>query len=275
MNEHDEKKIDRLLGDWSSGERADLEHLDRLAERIKSAIDAHVAPDPQYGPLTAPLPATNAGWRTPLTWFSLGVAASVLVTGLGIAWFVAREKPIVLPESAESTAFAQIDAGQIHNRATLFRELNDFYAGNLAWMAEVDGRVVLRVDSSKIGSPSSPVQGNVARERSVTVRVVVVARAAGDERWQTLWKADVMAENDQFVQIGPSDGAKHDLSVWAHMLPDGSVAVDTSISLEAGNQDSYSGVQRPSVPERILTRKAGNVEYRVFQTVAVLPEKVG
>jgi hypothetical protein len=59
------------------------------------------------------------------------------------------------------------------------------------------------------------------------------------------------------------------------MLPDGSVAVDTSISLGAGNKESYSGVQRQSVPERILTRKSGDVEYRVFQTVAVLPEKVG
>jgi len=275
MNEHDEKKIDRLLCDWSAGERADLQHLHRLAERIKSAIDAQVAPDSQYGPLVAPTPTVNAGWRTPLVCFSLGVAATVLVTGLGIAWFVAREKPIALPEPAETTTFAQIDTGQIHNRATLFRELNEFYAGNLAWMAEVDGRVVLRVDSAKIGSPSSPIQTNDARERSVTVRVVVIARAAGDQRWQTLWKADVISENDQFVQIGPSDGAKRDLSLWAHLLPDGSVAVDTSISLEAGNQESYSGVQRPSVPERILTRKSGNIEYRVFQTVAVLPEKVG
>ena len=61
-------------------------------------------------------------------------------------------------------------------------------------------------------------------------------------------------------------------------MPDGMIAVDTSFDLESPQAagSSYSGVQQPSVPQWIFTLKTDEAEYRVFQTVAALPqEEVG
>jgi len=276
MND-EEKQLDRLLGKWSAGERADARQIERLTQRIQTAWDAKDSPDPQYDAPAETRLAGGAAWRTPALWFSLGVAATVLIAASLFPWSRVRD-PEVLPNgSGEPSVLAQIDAGQLVNRATLFRELDDFYVGDLAWMAEVDGRVVLRVGGSKTsGGDSSPA---TSREpvQALTVKVVVVARAAKGESWKPVWKADLIAENDQLVEVGSPDGAKHDLAIWAHVLPDGSVALDTRLSMDRKQKEAwtYSGVQRPNMPETILTRKSGQVEYRVFQTVAVLPEKVG
>ena len=40
------------------------------------------------------------------------------------------------------------------------------------------------------------------------------------------------------------------------------------------NTWTYSGVQRPAVPRRILSRKAGQTEYRVFRTRGRIGQKV-
>jgi hypothetical protein len=279
MNEHEQQKLDRLLRDWSTGERADSKQLERLADRIKAAIDDNVQPAAGFDVLVSPIPRSNVRWRTRLAWFSLGVAATVLVAAAFILRHAVGERSIADPAPADADRFARMDAAQIHNRAVLFDELRTFYAGNLAWMAEVDGKVVLRLDSLKLASTSamSPSAAGDARERSLTVRLVVVARTPGDEGWRTLWNADVIAGSDQLVEVGPEAGTKHALAVWAHALPDGRVAVDTRFSLEGDKSKAwtYSGVQQQAVPERILTHKAGNIEYRVFQMVAILPEKVG
>ena len=55
------------------------------------------------------------------------------------------------------------------------------------------------------------------------------------------------------------------------------IAVDTSLGIEGpgGQASSCSGVQRPQVPQRILDLRTEHNEYRVFQTVAVLPKEAG
>src|SRR6185295_18025868 len=90
MND-EEKQLDRLLGKWSAGERADARQIERLTQRIQTAWDAKDSPDPQYDAPAETRLAGGAAWRTPALWFSLGVAATVLIAASLFPWSRVRD----------------------------------------------------------------------------------------------------------------------------------------------------------------------------------------
>ena len=271
MNENQDDKLtdarlDRLLGDWAAAQRPDEAHLEALQRQISEAA----------GPATAePRPKAAATWPARLAWFALGAAAAIVAAVLLVPRLIPHPPadPNVpggpLAGAGDVPLEVRFDRQQLASKAALFEELREVFAGNLAWMAEADGKVVLGVASEGQTASADPTP--------ITIRLVVMARKPGEADWHRRTSVDVILCNEELVQFGPEVESPEQFAVWAHLLPDGMIAVDTSLDLESPQAagSSYSGVQQPSVHQRIFTLKTDEAEYRVFQTVAVLPKEVG
>jgi len=278
MSQQRDDDLNRLLRDWTAAEQPDEVHLQALRERISRAADrleGHVAEVIGVGDddLTAGdgrKTVSPATWPSRLGWFALGAAAAILAA----VCVVSRLGPDQGRDEPEAYMWAdlppevRLDRHQLAAEATLFAAMKEVFADRLTWMAETDGKVILGIE------PENPASADGSQP--ITIRLVVMAREPGETAWHRRFSVDCIALNEQLVELAPPDGAEARVALWAHVLPDGMIAVDTSLNVAgAYGEASSSAVQRPQVPMRILDLRTNENEYRVFQTVAVLPREVG
>lgn len=281
MNRRKEENLDRLLRDWATGEQPDQSHLEMLHERIAQAADqlegagaeTSGIPDDALAPGGARKATLPGAWPTRLGWFALGAAAAILAA-VFLLWGLGTRPPVDTPGPRAASGppappEARLSGRELAAQATVFAAMREVFADQLAWMAEADGKVILGIEPEAQAPP--------AGSDAITIRLVVMARRSGEADWRPRWSVDCIVHDEQLVELPPQDGPENRLAVWTHLLPDGMIAVDTSLGIETSQPgpSSYSGVQRPEVPQQILTLKTDGTEYQVFQTVAVLPKEVG
>jgi len=262
MNGPSNDPIDLVLKRWLADEQPDPEQLDALRTRILTAAErGRSAGSPAAGP------ALRRSLGKRLSFVLAGAAAAAVC--LAIALRALGPRTTAPEKSADEIVLreAGLDKEQILSQARLFARLNEVFTGRLAWVAETDGRVELGVDDRQ------PPSRNV---RPIAVRLVVMDRAAGQSAWHRAWTADLMLECEERVEIRPQDQARRGLAVWAHVLPDGMIAVDASLELSPSCPEvSYSGVERPGATQRIFHGSAAGREFEVYQTVVLLPKEMG
>lgn len=283
MSHQKDDNLDRLLRYWVSGEQPDEAHLESLRRRISQAADQLEGAGTEVGSIPDDDPTAGrrrkatlpAAWSSRLAWFTLGAAAAILAAVV----LVSR----LGPDRAEDTSGEQLaevppevrlDRRQLAAQAKLLAAMKEVFAGRLTWIAESDGKVILGIEPETQPSPDG--------SQPITIRLVVMARRPGEATWHRQWNVDCIVHSEQLVELAPQDGSGAQLALWAHLLPDGMIAVDTSLALGARGegrdpQPSTLNTQlfEPQVPRRILTLKTDGTEYQVFQTVAVLPKEVG
>ena len=91
--------------------------------------------------------------------------------------------------------------------------------------------------------------------------------------WQPAWQSDVLARDEQVVDVAAGPGGGGRLRLWAHALADGAFAIDCDLSLTDATLPfaaGYSGVQRPGEPRRVTGDRTKDVEWQIIQTVAPL-----
>ncbi len=283
MNRQKDDNLDRLLRYWASREQPDEAHLESLRRRISQAADSLEGAGTEVGSIPDDDPTASrrrkallpAAWSSRLAWFTLGAAAAILAAVV----LVSR----LGPDRADDTPGEQLvevppevrlDRQQLAAQAKLLAAMKEVFAGRLTWMAESDGKVILGIEPETQPSPDG--------SQPITIRLVVMARRPGEATWRRRWSVDCIVHNEQLVELAPQDGSGAQFAFWAHLLPDGMIAVDTSLGLGArgeGREPQPSTLDtqlfEPQVPQRILTLKTDGTEYQVFQTVAVLPKEVG
>jgi hypothetical protein len=277
MSHPRDDNLGRLLRDWAAAEQPDEAHLEALRERISRAagrLEGHVAEVIGVGDhdLTAGdgrKTISPATWPNRLGWFAVGAAAAILAA----VFVVSRLGPEggrdgQRQQGADLPPEVRLGRQQLAAEASLFAAMKEVFADRLAWMAEADGKVILGIE------PENPASADGSQP--ITIRLVVMAREPGETAWHRRFRVDCIALSEQLVELAPPDGAEARVAFWAHLLPDGMIAVDTSLDVAgAYGEASSSAVQRPQVPMRILDLRTSENEYRVFQTVAVLPREVG
>jgi len=262
MNGPSNDPIDLVLKRWLADEQPDQESLEALRTRILTAAER----DRSAGsPAAGTALRRSRGKRLPLVVAGAAAAAACLA----IALWALGPRTTAPEESAEAIVLREAgpDEEQIVSQARLFARLNEVFTGRLAWVAETDGRVELGVEDQQPPSQDA---------RPIAVRLVVLDRAAGQSAWQRAWTADLVLDCEERVEIRPQDDAGRGLAVWAHVLPDGMIAVDASLELSPSCPEvSYSGVERPGATQRIFQGSAAGREFEVYQTVVLLPKEVG
>jgi hypothetical protein len=250
-----------------------------LRERVTSAVrDA-----PLLG--VEPPGAGSRRWSVAgrAAWFGLGAAAALFVAFLlrpelpmepGDAQAVSSgesgdpngPRPDVPPDVPPDAVLGQ---SRLAAKAVLLEEMERVFPDQLSWVAETDGKVC-------VGLAERP--GPRRRsEPALAVRVVVVSRRGPEDRWVPVWTVDMVTRGEEVVALTPECSGRGKVMVWAYPLPDGMIAVDASIALDdpVPLHSSFSGVCRGGVPEDVLSLRADEVEYRVYQVVSVLDNEVG
>ena len=281
MNIPTDDRLDRLLQEWAAAQTPGSDHLDALCRRISQAVEAAATATPtgpaDAGPAVRPeaiaAPGAQRAWLSRAWWFGLGAAAAV--TAAVLLWPVLRPAAVhdgrgqPLAAGLPAPPQVRLDGRQLAARAALYAEMRRVFGSDLAWLAETDGSVVLGLQP--------PGQTAPADSKPIAIRLLVMTRKPGQSEWRAQSRVDVILDDQEYIQFAPKRGPEGQVAFWAYRLPDGMIAVDTSLQVEGSGRPaaSHSGIQRPEAPEQIFILRSGETEYRVFQTVAVLPEEVG
>lgn len=296
--------LDELLHQWADGRTASSERLDNLQERIVLALDNEdcsstesFAARPEQVPTFSSQPVGTR--RASLIGFLVGVTLTALVAMIWVTQQTGQKAPQPQLADGIQTAtpeYARLNDDQLHSQRVLLAEMKSLFGDRLTWLAETDSRIEFGLSDrqdSNVDSTSEDAAEQLA------VRVVVEKRASADSDWQLAWSVDVMSRSEEFVELAPATGDGTSMTLWAYALPDGMVAVDSELSFsdhDGGDDDddedggdkaitsvseggafraAFSHIQQDRLPSEELLIGSDGVEYRVFQTVAVLDKKVG
>jgi len=263
------QKLDDLLAQWAERRGPDDDRLAAtiLASLAESSHESGARPgETEAGPVPS-----RAGWG-----FRLALAAAaVLALGVSLAWWLwtepartARDQLIAL--AAEPAA---LRPWQSVARGELFVEVGRHFDGQLAWLAESADQVRIGLRTESGGTPTAARPDVPA----VAVRLVVLRRDESSPHWSHVWSLDLVAQGEEVVSLPSGLGGCPELTLWTHVLPDGMIAVDADFALgdRAPLRSVQSGVYRSGVPALVCSKHHHGAEYRVFQTAAVLPRRIG
>ena len=260
-------RLDKLLKQWAAAYATSEEHGRKLADRIVDELTAGGFPvlDPAVDG-RVPIPR-----RRRLAYTALGIAAGLLIA-VTIA-FLSRRPPVpdevVSGGEDTSSPVASIAPSELQARARLFHEMETLFADDLRWVADSDSEVRLSV---------RPVSGGpTARATPLLIRVLVMQRKTGEAAWHKLMETDVLTRSQELVEMIPDPRLDNRLLLWAYALPDGKVAIDSSIRLSTPIRASVdvTNVLTPGKPANVFSLETEDAEYHIFQVVTPLPKHEG
>ncbi len=269
MSTSDARKLDALVRGWSQRQAAPADRVAALEARIAAAVAAERTAAPGLASSEkSPSPdhtGRSTRLRRPIVW---GAAATVAVA-VAVCWILfLRESRDVAEKPVPDDGLPGIEhsAEELAAKRRLLAETDRLFEGRLTWLAEEGGRVQLGL------AEESPDE----RDRSPAVAVrLVVARSEGPETdWVPIRSIEVIARSEEAVHM-PEEGDA--LFLWAYVLPDGTVALDTDflITERADLRATSSGLFAPGVPAVVASRRVNGEEYRVYQVVSLLGEATG
>lgn len=253
-------ELNHLLHDWATRQEPTPAGLDFLQARIAGQLADVVrtpAPDP-----TAKAIRTNVGSRSIwANWITTVVVAASLVAAAAVFWSGRRE------ESAHFMDLASLPSGDLASRRSLFNELDRMFDGRWRWLSEVNGHVHLETDEPSTDSVDLSNEEN----SGVAVRLMMVKRLPGESKWKVVWEASVLARSEEWVRLPVEQSGDNAVSLWAYSLPDGSVLVESDVTLTApvqvrlSEQQVFGASRRPA---RLWSARRSDGEFQLIQSIA-------
>jgi hypothetical protein len=231
-------EMDDSLRRWAAAHRVDEGKVAALRETVRQRLAGerllHV---PQ------PVPAQR--------WVLAACAAAAAL--LAVAVMNRRA-----PENAGPLQphFAEISAKDVKSRTGLFQAVSDLFGARLAWL-----------DLSPRGLNISLAENGESTGNPMLVRVWVVRREAGGGNWQTVCEREVIARDQELVDIRGDNGIK-EMQFWAIEAADGSMLVESEVVLAVpGAHGNNTVVLRAGQTREVLSFRVDGTEYRVYQAV--------
>jgi len=277
---HDQQ-LDELLSDWAE-QSVSTDRLQNLQERILASAREHhptVAAADAEQTLRA-LSGTGEGFasgqcvrydRKPWAAQLAVSVAALLLVAVGVFLATKPRQSATVADIDIPPAFTWLEDDLLQSKAQLLAEMESMFDGQLVWVAEDGRHVELGIDEAAADRAAT----RTANQR-LAVRVVVLRREDKHRNWHVAWAMDVSSRPEELVRIAPRDTDGDALQLWTHELPDGLFAVDCSVQLGNGEfQTQASTLCEDGLPQQIASSTQNGVEYRVFQTVALLDREVG
>jgi hypothetical protein len=266
MNETNRDPLNLLLRDWAARHAADSGSLDR----IQAAIRQSMAQDDTLH-LGGASRAALGRWQSRAMWPLIGVVAALLLATVSVT-FWSRKRPEIArhaPPQSSGDVRAGITPEQLVRDTKLFAELDRVFGRQLRWVAEFDGKLELGIEPD--ATAALP-----ANSQPVTIRFMVVKRGQSDRDWSVVWTVNLVARNEQLVQLQPADADSPSLMVWTYTLADGKIACDAELSLGGSRawRMKASELQSAGDVKELASAAEGGVEYRVYQAVQLLDHEV-
>ena len=248
--------LNHLLHDWASRQEPTPAELDSLQTRMTERL-ANVG-------RTAMTGRTDVGVRsTAASWIAIVAVAASLLAAVTVFWSGRRDDS---PRSLD-VALAWLPAGDLAARQSLFSELDRMFDGRWRWLSEVNGRVHLETDESSASPAALPSD----KSCGVEVRLTIVQRRPGETKWNVVWEASVLARSEEWVRLPVELTGDSAVSVWVYSLPDGSVLVESDVTLTAPVRVHVSEQQVFGIslrPARLWSARRSDGEFQLIQSIA-------
>lgn len=265
--------LDRLLSQWGENQSPNESDLTRMSSKIIQSLDQHPNPTEQPQPLI--LANSDSRWPAVLpavAWFAFGAAAVVLLA-FGYDWFASSvENPSkIVKQTTLLPAFSWLQDDQLRNKALVLNELELLFDHKLNWFTDSADKVQVGIEGLSLRSDAQSIS-----PQAIAVRVVVERRPVGRSDWTIAWAIDVVAKNEEVVCLNNDSADDPKFAMWAYLLPDGEIVVDTDLNFGDGALKSHtSEVQVNRDPREVFMCVADGFEYRAFQAAAVLEDTAG
>lgn len=251
-----DRELDARLREWAAAQAPDRRGQEALAGRIcaearRRGLDRYAEPAPPAVPVLARLRYAGLG--------ALAAAAAILLV---LRW------PSVAPDAADPAALAGISEAQLRAGGRLFEEVGRLFPDNLRWIAQA---------GSDVGIGTETRAAVPATGEPLLVRVTILSRAAGEDRWTQSWASELILRGQDWVEVVPDRRADNALALWVYPLEDGKLALDTTVrvNLPVRLSARLSAVAEPGRPLEIAALREDGTEYRVFQVVSPLRKGKG
>lgn len=260
MTANQRQDLDEMLRRWAKARNAAEPELDELAARIAAAA----ASEPYLEVPALPQPPKRR-WLTPALLSMCGALAASLLFSI---WLGRSAQPTGSPTAANglkpassAPSLAVWTPAELAEKRRLLTAVDAEFGGHLAWLAEQGKDVSLQVNDAQQPDPGRP----------LAIRIVMLHRQRGASQWREVWTTDVVTHSEQMVDALPGTA---EAMVWAYALPDGTISIDTDLTLEVPLRARvrFSGLLKSGIPGQVFSLETAEDEYRIYQTAVVLPD---
>lgn len=252
-----------MLLEWASINAPGERDIQSLQQRLYSRLLEKKPVD--ISSLRPTEPVSRWRWRN----VSIPIAAAAALVFVSLAVHkVAVRDPLdraIVGTGVEPFAPALLTRRDAEHDKHLLAELQNVFDRKVIWISQDSKEVSVGVASSS----ESPA---MARDGFVAIRVTLVARRAPSDSWKVIDMIDVIAGQQQTVELAQNSPAGSGIFVWAYPMTDGAIAVDIS-GWKAGPDKvsiSSSNVLKPGQLSTIREYTKDGMEYRVFQATELL-----
>ena len=266
------EKLDALLDVWSS-EHSDgqQESESTLKQQILDGLDEQPTRHRDS------IAQKALGLQPRNAWLVWALVASLLVAA-GIGFSIWNSIPVkvdpIVNASQTIPVFASLSKMEIQAKQMLTQKCVGMFGGQFNGAVEFQGQLEM----------SLATDGGVASDTATLVRLVCARRPLNSTNganagWESVWTQDVIAMDENVIQVPGQNDQQPDLYVWAFRLPDGNISTDVSLNGDRFDELKLSGIHRrvwkPQETESLACSKADGFEYCIFQSVAALSAEVG
>lgn len=257
--------LNQRLHGWLDRNEPTSNELDQLHSRIIERLAEEVKVDRMLPSARLSLrDRTGVGVRS-AGWFAIVTAVASLLAIVSVFRHGARnEAPS--PNDVDITSLSTSDLSE---RQPLFNELDRMFEGRWRWLSEVNGRMLLQTHESEHSTSTDP---------GVAVRLTVVQRRPGQTNWAVIWEASVLAHSEEWVRLPAELTGENAVSIWSHALPDGSMLVESDVSLTspiAVRLTEPHVFNASSHPTRLWSTRRADGDFRLIQSIARLEANHG
>lgn len=237
--------LDSLLKNWSRRSRYREDQLSDLLNRTRLAV-AEDRERPQ-----AQRTAHPHAWRYILQG---AVLASILLIGVYL----------LIPTRSVSPLDA---TGIAEHEKNVFREVDRLFDHNLRWAALVNNELKMGIDEEREGPGAEP---------EFVVRMIIVSREKDQEQWKMLWKADVLARTEEFINV-PLDSDAQRLGLWLYRVNGNQYALDAHLNMQTPFVVDFTAMNVVKVgePRQMMEFEDLSAEYRIYHVIQTLDECSG
>ena len=238
--------LDNLLKSWATRVQANDDHVTELSGNISRSLAGQKLLEDEV--------LVTSGNISRL-WGRFAYAAAGVAVGFVLALAAMHTGLFRSLRENGAVQFARLDPEQIRARRIVFGEMDRLFAGQLRWVATSGDNVQMGLGTGQ----------SIDTAPLTLVRLVVLRKAAGEQTWRQVWDTDIVARNEEYVEVAPNAGLANHLTVWVYPNADGTLVVESSIQLRSpvAVDSSSSSIVRAGLPVEIMALKTDDAEYRV------------
>lgn len=243
------RELDDLLKNWAGRVQAGDSRIERIAGDVSRSLAG------QTFPVEEEVKTPSVFWPR-LAWAVGGVILGFVMAlaCFHAGWLGGGDL------NGGAVSLARISSNLIQGQKVVFNEMENLFQDRLRWIVSSGNNVQMGI----AGEGEA-----VAGTRPMLVRVVVLRRGIGENKWKSIWDTDVLARGEEFVESAPNPGRDNRLCVWVCPNVDGTLVVESHVALEAPVEiaSSTSSVVKPGAPVQLLSLRTDEADYCVYQTV--------